>query len=134
LQPETILVVEDNFDIRAMARTFLENAGYTVVTASDGEEGLRVYKRYQSGIGLLLTDVTMPKMNGLELVDRVLKLDSQQPVLFMSGNAPRVNGFGCVTKPFSSVELLDKVSQVLGASDKRSGDRIPSGDRARSAP
>src|SRR5580658_8354452 len=110
---ETILVVEDDFDICALTRMFLENAGYTVVTADDGEEGLRVYKRHQPSIALLLTDIGMPKMNGVDLADHVLQLDSHLPVLFMSGDAPRVDlRFGCLTKPFKSADLVGRVAQV----------------------
>jgi CheY-like chemotaxis protein len=99
---ETILVVEDDFNSCALIRIFLENAGYTVVTADDGEEGLRVYKRHQPSIALLLTDIGMPRMNGVDLADRVLQLDSHLPVLFMSGAAPRVKlRFGCLTKPLN---------------------------------
>jgi DNA-binding response OmpR family regulator len=113
---DTILLVDDNLDIRACAQVFLEHAGYPVVTAADGEEGLRHYETHRPNIALLLTDVMMPNMNGLELADRVLGLDSQLPVLFMSGDAWGADrGFGCVVKPFKSAELVARVRQVLDA-------------------
>ena len=116
---ETLLLVEDELDLRALVRMFLENAGYTVVTADDGEEGLRLYKRHQASISLLLTDVRMPNMNGVDLADRVLQLDSHLPVLFMSGDSPRVNlRSECLTKPFKGVDLVGRVAQVLHASDR----------------
>ena len=115
-KPGTILVVDDNLHIRIFARTFLETAGYTVVTAADGEEALHFYKKHQASIVLLLTDVTMPNIDGLQLADRVLEMDSQLPVLFMSGDAGNADrGFGCVAKPFLSAELLERVNQVLNA-------------------
>jgi CheY-like chemotaxis protein len=115
-QDETILVVDDNLDIRGLAQAFLENAGYAVVTAADGQEGLRCYKTHRSNVALLLTDVRMPKMNGFELADRVLQLDSQLPVLFMSGDAWRADrGFGYITKPFNRVELVARVHHALDA-------------------
>jgi CheY-like chemotaxis protein len=118
LHRETILVVEDDFDICALIRIFLENAGYTVVTADDGEEGLRAYQMHQPSIALLLTDVRMPKMNGVELADRVLQLNSHLPVLFMSGDAPRLNLRSlCLAKPFNSADLVGAVASVLGGSD-----------------
>ena len=119
-QAETILVVEDNLDIRALVRMFLERAGYTVVTADDGEEGLRAYEKHQSSIALLLTDVAMPNMNGVDLADRVLQFDSQLPVLFVSAdiqNAKRCRR--CLQKPFNSVDLVGMVGQVLDESDRR---------------
>ena len=113
---DTILIVDDNLDIRAFAKAFLENAGYPVVTAADGREGLCCYEIHQSSIALLLTDVSMPNMDGLELADRVLGIDSQLPVLFMSGDAGSADrGFGCVVKPFKSAELVARVNQVLDA-------------------
>jgi len=113
-QNGTILIVDDNLDVRAFAQVFLEHAGYSVVTAADGEEGLRYYETHRSSIALLLTDVTMPNMNGLELADRVLGLDSQLPVLFMSGDTWSADrGFGCVAKPFRPAQLVERVSRVL---------------------
>jgi DNA-binding response OmpR family regulator len=110
----TILVVDDNVDIRTFAKMFLEHAGYSVATAADGEEGLRYYEKHQSSILLLLTDVMMPKINGLELADRVLGIDSTLPVLFMSGDAwSAFRGLECVEKPFRSDELVERVSRVL---------------------
>ncbi len=114
-----ILVVDDNDDIRAFAKVFLEDAGYAVVTAADGDEGLRRYQAHQSTILLLLTDVRMPNLNGLELADRVLAIDSQLPVLFMSGDAERTHrGSGYVAKPFRSAELLERVSRMLDANTR----------------
>jgi DNA-binding response OmpR family regulator len=112
----TILLVDDNVDIRELARRFLEAAGYTVATASDGEEGLRFYQEHQSSIGLLLTDVLMPNIDGLELADRVLGIDSQLPVLFMSGDDWHAHrGLECLAKPFHPAELVEKVGRVLKA-------------------
>jgi DNA-binding response OmpR family regulator len=113
---DTILVVDDNLDIRAFAKRLLEIAGWTVLTAADGEEGLRYFEEHRSSIVLLLTDVMMPNINGLELADRVLEMDSQLPVLFMSGNAwGAYRGLECVAKPFRSAELVARVSHMLKA-------------------
>jgi CheY-like chemotaxis protein len=115
---ETILVVEDNLDIRALVTMFLQKAGYMVVSADNGEEGLLAFKRHQSRIGLLLTDVTMPAMSGVDLAEHILQLDSDLPVLFMSGDAPRLKlRFECIEKPFNSADLLGRVNQAMQASD-----------------
>ena len=117
---QTILVVEDNLDVLSLARVFLEKAGYAVVTAADGEEGLRLYREHHSDIALLLTDVTMPKMNGLDLADRVLQIDSGLPVLLMSGDhVEDRRGFGRVAKPFTPGELVGYVRQALAAAGHR---------------
>jgi DNA-binding response OmpR family regulator len=110
----TILVVDDNLEIRSFTKRFLETAGWTVVTAADGQEGLRFFEEHQSRIVLLLTDVVMPNINGLELADRVLGMDHSLPVLFMSGDTGcNYRGLECVAKPFRLDELLDKVTRVL---------------------
>jgi len=113
----TILVVDDNADIRTFVKRFLETVGWTVVTAADGAEGLRFFEQHQSSIVLLLTDVMMPNTNGLELANRVLQIDSQLPVLFMSGDDwTAYRGLECVAKPFMPAELVEKVTRVLNAS------------------
>jgi CheY-like chemotaxis protein len=115
-QRRTILVVDDNLDIRAFAKKFLEIAGYAVITAADGEEGIRFYQEHQSSIVLLLTDVRMPNINGLELAHRVLSMDSKLPVLLMSGDAGcDWLGLECVPKPFRPADLIATVSRALHA-------------------
>src|ERR1700733_12842160 len=115
-QCRTILVVDDNLDIRKFAKLFLEDAGYNAVTAADGEEGLRFYEEHRSSIVLLLTDVIMPNIGGIELADLVLGIDSQLPVLFMSGNAwSGYRGLTCIAKPFRPADLIENVNRVLNA-------------------
>ncbi len=112
----TILVVDDNDTIREFVKRFLRTAGYTVVTAADGEEGLRLFKEHQSNVILLLTDSLMPRMNGYELADRVLDINPQQRILFMSGDAGcTYRGLECVSKPFRPAELVERVRAVLNA-------------------
>jgi CheY-like chemotaxis protein len=82
----TILVVDDDSNIRRLVEVLLEDAGYSVLVAADGIEGINVFKRHQPEIALLITDVMMPNMNGFDLADSVLELDSDLPVIFMSGN------------------------------------------------
>jgi two-component system, cell cycle sensor histidine kinase and response regulator CckA len=116
-QRGTILVVDDNLDICRLARIFLEKAGYVVITASDGEEGLRAYQQHRSSVVLLLTDVMMPKVSGVELANRVLGMDSQLPVLFMSGSeSGSYQGQEFLPKPFRPAELIEVVSRALSAS------------------
>lgn len=117
----TILVVDDDRAVRTLVQAYLERAGYAVLTAGDGEEGLDVFRRHQDGIALLLTDVVMPKMDGMKLADAVLKVRPHLPVIFISGNAQNADrGHGCLAKPFTSSQLVNKIHQVL-ASKKWSG-------------
>jgi CheY-like chemotaxis protein len=109
-----ILVVDDSVDIRGLTKSLLEKAGYAVLTAADGAEGLRCYQEHQSDIALLLTDVRMPHINGFELADRVLSMDSQMPVIFMSGEEwADYRGLQCVTKPILFDVLVELVDQAL---------------------
>jgi two-component system cell cycle sensor histidine kinase/response regulator CckA len=119
-QNRTILVVDDDHTIRMLLEAFLSNAGYTVVTAADGAEGLNCFMQHQYTVGLVLTDVMMPNMNGLDLADRVLELDPQLPVLFMSGDVRSASrGFGCLPKPFKEAELIGRVREILPSQPPR---------------
>jgi len=113
-RPCGILVVDDNDDIREMVKTTLEAAGYAVSVAADGVSGLAFFQQNRLAVALLLTDVAMPQMNGLELADRVLDLDNQLPILFMSGaDVAADRGYGCVAKPFQGSELIARVGVAL---------------------
>ena len=65
-QRNTILVVDDDLEIRSLLKILLEKTGYTVATAADGQEGLSFFVQHQSSIALLLTDVMMANMNGID--------------------------------------------------------------------
>ena len=110
----TILIVDDDCTIRTLMQTALERDGYRVLVAADGEEGLHVFRQHRDRIALLLTDVTMPRMNGFDLADHVLTSDSRIPVVFTSGDVPDADrGFGCIAKPFKLGELIGRVDVVL---------------------
>ena len=116
-QNQTVLVVEDNPAIREVIRAILESAGYAVVTATDGVEALSALEQRQSNISLLLTDLLMPNMNGLELADRVQELNARLPVLFMAGLSGDEwtpdRELGCVARPFTCSGLIDSVNKAL---------------------
>lgn len=118
---ETVLIVEDEPELRSLARAFLEARGYTVLEAGNGEAAIRASHLHPSPIHLLLTDVIMPGMNGRELAEQ---LTSDRPgirVLYMSGyieNAIGRNGTldpqtNLLEKPFTSATLARKVREVL---------------------
>jgi CheY-like chemotaxis protein len=112
----TILVVDDNLASSAFTKHYLETAGWTVVAAADGAEGLRFYREHRARIVLLLTDVEMPNIGGRELADRVLGMDSQLPVLFMTGGRWNpYRGLECLAKRFRSAELVERVNRALHA-------------------
>jgi CheY-like chemotaxis protein len=110
---QTILVVDDDYTIRKFVKVFLEIEGYAVLIAESAETAMKLYKEHQSTVVLLLTDVVMPNMTGLELADNLLRWAPQLPILFMSGSADASRGFGCVAKPFTVTGLVRRVGEVL---------------------
>jgi PAS domain S-box-containing protein len=118
---ETILIAEDKPLVRRILRTALENAGYTVLDAPDGEQALELARGYDGRIDLLLTDVVMPGRGGFELYEGLSKLRPDVRVIFMSGHPPgaqareRVDQSGelCLQKPFSVDVLLRELRTVL---------------------
>ncbi|MBS0473596.1 MAG: response regulator, partial [Proteobacteria bacterium] len=117
-----VLLVEDEDMVRAVAERALTRAGYTVTTASDGDEGLEIV---ESGaeFDLIVSDVVMPAMDGPTMVREVRKLRPDLPVLFMSGYAEEQlrnqidisGGVHFLPKPFSVQQIGDKVGAVLAA-------------------
>jgi two-component system, cell cycle sensor histidine kinase and response regulator CckA len=118
---ETILVADDAPDVLDLARDILESEGYTVLTASDGEEALRVAESHPGSIHGLLADVVMPKMNGPDLADRLKLVRRETKVVFMSGYTTEAIGqYGImhagapfVGKPFTASLLSQKVRAAL---------------------
>ena len=125
---ETILLVEDEQIVRSVSTEMLEERGFIVLRASNGEDALRVAHEHGEDIHLLLTDVVMPLMGGWELAKRFKELYPEAGVIYMSGYTgdlnlhqdilSEVNAF--VPKPFTSRELLPKVRAVLDAQRKNS--------------
>jgi len=118
---ETILFVDDNSAIRSVAKIALENAGYVVIEASEGEEALMNIVTRGLKIALLITDVVMPRMSGKELARRLQEISPKVKVLYVSGYTTNVishhgileAGLNFLQKPFSSTELLMKVRELL---------------------
>jgi mannose-1-phosphate guanylyltransferase len=122
MRRKTILLVEDDGAIRAFTRVLLEKAGYQVLTAADGEEGLRLFQIHGAAVGLLLTDLRMPNMNGIDLAGRALQLDSKLPVLLMTGDGRTAAGdYECLEKPVAPAELIQRVGEILNRSAGRIG-------------
>jgi CheY-like chemotaxis protein len=120
---ETILLVEDERDVRALVRQVLQERGYRVVEASGPREALDLAGDGTRPIDLLLTDVIMPQMTGRVLADLVTAEQPALPVLFMSGYADSAavdqgllqRGRAYLQKPFTPVQLARVVRRVLDA-------------------
>src|SRR5271157_1554308 len=118
---ETILLVEDETNLRRLARQYLETQGYKILEAEDGAAALQIVDGHQGAIDLLLTDVVMPGVNGRELAARVTELLPNVRVLYMSGYSENAvgqdgtldAGINLLQKPFSLPALKDRVREVL---------------------
>jgi PAS domain S-box-containing protein len=118
---ETILVVEDDEAVRGLAKRILEAAGYTVLTAANGQEALYICERPGLTVHLVLTDVVMPEMSGRVFIEQLGKLRSELKVVYMSGYTDdaivhhRVldSDAHFIGKPLTRVELMRKVRDAL---------------------
>jgi signal transduction histidine kinase/CheY-like chemotaxis protein len=117
---ETILLAEDEEDVRNLTCEFLQSAGYNVLTACDGVEAIEIAERLRGAIQLLVTDVVMPRMRGPELAAKMRVIMPNLRVVFISGYSEELHGTSnCleeasfVQKPFSRDGLLLQVSAAL---------------------
>src|ERR1700729_1553342 len=120
---ETILLVEDEANLRYLARQYLEKQGYKVIEAADGAVAMQIAVAHEAVIHLLLTDVIMPGMNGRELAQRISEIRPNVKVVYMSGYTENVIGHNgmldvgvrLLQKPFTLRDLKSKVREVLDA-------------------
>ena len=118
---ETILLAEDEANLRYLARQFLEKQGYRVIEAVDGAAAMQIAVAHEGIIHLLLTDVIMPGMNGRELAQRISEIRPNTKVLYMSGYTENVIGHNgtldadvrLLQKPFTLRDLKNTVREVL---------------------
>ena len=120
---ETILIVEDDKQVRNLLKEVLSNAGYHIIEAVDGDNAVEVFHKNQDEIHLLILDVIMPKKNGKEVYAEIKKVKSDMKVIFVSGYSADVIhkkgilevGLNFISKPVSPDDLLIKVRDVLDA-------------------
>jgi len=120
---ETVLVIDDDEAVRRLAKRVLEHAGYTVLLANDGDDGLRKFHEQTDGIDVVLSDLTMPGMTGVECLTRMLEARPELPIILSSGYssdltyqefAQRSHGsLAFLGKPYKPEELLATLRQVL---------------------
>jgi CheY-like chemotaxis protein len=123
----TILLVEDNSGLCALAEEVLSSAGYSVLAAQNGACALRVAEKYFGQIQLLLTDITLPDIDGQQIAALLHALRPEMKVLFMSGHAKdAVHGNGpfaadanFIQKPWSPQGLCEKICSVLATQAPR---------------
>jgi two-component system chemotaxis response regulator CheY len=120
---KTILSVDDSASVRQMVKLTLTGAGYQVIQANDGSEGLAKAKTSQ--VDMVMTDLNMPIMNGLALIKELRQLPAYKgvPILFLTtesdaqlkAEAKAAGATGWITKPFQQEQLIAVIKKVLGA-------------------
>ncbi len=133
---EVILLVEDEEELRRLAVRELDRRGYAVVVAAEGAEALEVARSLDGRIDLLVTDVVMPGISGIELAAQVNELWPLVPVLFVSGHLdegsvgrnPMAEDADLLAKPFTPDQLGHRVRQALDRSQARGPEGVGAGD------
>jgi two-component system cell cycle sensor histidine kinase/response regulator CckA len=121
---EVIVVVDDEDFIRDLFGHTLRTLGYTVLEATDGENALQVMQDYHAPVALVISDISMPEMDGLEFVGLLRAAYPAMPALFVSGQGPQYmmdnrdripEGVHFLAKPVTMGELASKVRKILDA-------------------
>ena len=123
---ETILLVDDEEYIRDLGVELLTDAGYNVLTATDGEEGLELYRKKQKKVDLIILDLVIPGMGGKKCYEEILKINPKAKILIVSGysaNGPgkaalEAGAKGFVGKPFDVSHLLETIREILDEESK----------------
>jgi len=123
---ETILVVEDEEFVRNIAVKTLAKFGYTVLTASDGAEGLDKFQKHMNDIDLVILDLTMPKLSGEQVLESIIRIKPDAKVVICSGSNEQVCGTfsyakGFLMKPYQIADLARTVRQTLDDSPQAPG-------------
>jgi DNA-binding response OmpR family regulator len=121
---ETILLTEDEAVLRNFLKGLFESKGYRVYTAADGLEAVEVYKARHGEIDLVLTDVGLPKMNGVDEFKKMREIDPQVKILLASGfiepetkaELLRSGAKGFIQKPYKPYDVLKEIRKILDQS------------------
>jgi two-component system cell cycle sensor histidine kinase/response regulator CckA len=121
----TILVVEDDKAIRSLTLSALRHRGYRTLEASDGESGFAAFVMHQEDVDLVLTDVVMPVLSGPAMVEKILKVEPEARVMFMTGTPDRIEVHGLdarryhvLPKPFTVDRLASSIERCLEGGER----------------
>jgi len=118
----TILFVDDNSSLREVTCEALESIGYSVIAAADGREGMETYERHRDEIAIVVSDLIMPNMGGIELLNRVRKMEAGLPFVLVTGYdrddnpelAGKLGNCRFLSKPFGLEQLTDAIGELTG--------------------
>jgi DNA-binding NtrC family response regulator len=118
--PRAVLVVDDEPMIRELCSTLLHQQGYDVFLAENGVEGVEVFARERHRIGLVILDLTLPRLSGDDAFREMLRIDDEVRVLFCSGYPPEqikslghARVFGYISKPFHTRDFIQAVRDLV---------------------
>ncbi|QXE92415.1 response regulator [Geomonas subterranea] len=114
---KTILLVDDEPQLRAMLHDLLIGRGYDVIQAIDGQDALEKFKQNQQNISLVVTDIVMPRMDGISSYKIMRTINPSLNVIYMSGYVPErplPEGVSILIKPFSPIDILQAIRSILG--------------------
>lgn len=122
---ETILVVDDELAVLSLTARMLERYGYSVITAHSGKEALHLFQVWPGiEVDLLMVDLIMPDMSGIELAERIRPIRPELPVLYFSAYSDQeelrpiiARGIPYLAKPFTSIQLTRRIREVLDKAD-----------------
>lgn len=121
--PQTVLIIDDDEAIRALSQWIIQRAGYPVLTARDGPEGLECFRRESDRIGLILLDLTMPRMSGAEVISGLLALRANVPIVLITGYGEdavredeKIGVASVLQKPFTPDDLRRVLEQHVKGS------------------
>ena len=125
----SLLLVEDNDTLRNLLQRTLEGAGFSVLSASDGAEALRLCQQHDGAINLTVSDIVMPQLNGLQMTEQIRAARPKMKFLFITGFADEFpelrelmkNGADVLEKPFLPSELIGKVDKMLNLENSATG-------------
>jgi two-component system, cell cycle sensor histidine kinase and response regulator CckA len=107
-----VLLVDDHSAVRGLIRLALENRGYTVLSATDGQQALELAQQFEGPIHLLLSDIDMPHLDGIQLAKHIQEQRPETKLLYMSGSAD-FKDLPVLRKPFALEALERAVTEIL---------------------
>lgn len=121
----TLLVVDDEYNIRSMMKEIMEMYGFKVLTAGNGQEGVDIYKKHQNEIDLVILDMLMPVMDGRAAFNEIIRENPKQKVFIISGYSQKEDledilekgAIGYMRKPFKVGEIVNKVKEIMNIRD-----------------